>query len=79
MPALSGSSEVTTAGSASGLLVDWLDLLDPEVTSICPDIQQKLLFALNKVTPLGEDAMHDLIPGDLTCDEHLTPGLSAAG
>uniref|UniRef100_A0A3B3QNR6 Integrator complex subunit 1 n=1 Tax=Paramormyrops kingsleyae TaxID=1676925 RepID=A0A3B3QNR6_9TELE len=44
----SNNSEVTTAGSASGLLVDWLELLDPEVTSICPDIQQKLLFALNK-------------------------------
>uniref|UniRef100_A0A4W5KXU0 Integrator complex subunit 1 n=1 Tax=Hucho hucho TaxID=62062 RepID=A0A4W5KXU0_9TELE len=42
------SSEVTKTGSSSGLLVDWLGLLDPEVTSVCPDLQRKLLFALNK-------------------------------
>ncbi|XP_030646165.1 integrator complex subunit 1 [Chanos chanos] len=41
-------SEVKRTGSSSGLLVDWLELLDPEVTSVCPDLQQKLLFALNK-------------------------------
>uniref|UniRef100_A0A671REW8 Integrator complex subunit 1-like n=1 Tax=Sinocyclocheilus anshuiensis TaxID=1608454 RepID=A0A671REW8_9TELE len=35
-------------GSCSGLLVDWLELLDPEVTSVCSDLQQKLLFAQNK-------------------------------
>uniref|UniRef100_A0A671RFA7 Integrator complex subunit 1-like n=1 Tax=Sinocyclocheilus anshuiensis TaxID=1608454 RepID=A0A671RFA7_9TELE len=34
---------------ANGLLVDWLELLDPEVTSVCSDLQQKLLFAQNKV------------------------------
>ncbi|KPP72873.1 integrator complex subunit 1-like, partial [Scleropages formosus] len=39
---------VVKTGSASGLLVDWLELLDPEVTSLCPDIQQRLLFAFNK-------------------------------
>ncbi|XP_036408619.1 integrator complex subunit 1 isoform X1 [Megalops cyprinoides] len=44
----SSNSEVTKTGSCSGLLVDWLELLDPEVTSVCPDLQQKLLFALNK-------------------------------
>ncbi|XP_062303542.1 integrator complex subunit 1 isoform X1 [Osmerus eperlanus] len=38
----------TKTGSCSGLLVDWLEHLDPEVTSVCPDLQQKLLFALNK-------------------------------
>uniref|UniRef100_A0A3Q3RB44 Uncharacterized protein n=1 Tax=Monopterus albus TaxID=43700 RepID=A0A3Q3RB44_MONAL len=43
------SSEVTKSGLSSGLLVDWLEHLDPEVTSVCPDLQQKLLFALNKV------------------------------
>lgn len=42
-------SEVTKSGLSSGLLVDWLERLDPEVTSVCPDLQQKLLFALNKV------------------------------
>ncbi|KAJ8389650.1 hypothetical protein AAFF_G00115260 [Aldrovandia affinis] len=44
----SNNSEVTKAPPYSGLLVDWLELLDPEVTSVCPDLQQKLLFALNK-------------------------------
>ena len=43
------SSEVTKSGLSSGLLVDWLEHLDPEVTSVCPDLQQKLLFALNRV------------------------------
>lgn len=38
----------TKTGSSAGLLVDWLEHLDPEVTSVCPDLQQKLLFALNK-------------------------------
>ncbi|KAK9534706.1 hypothetical protein VZT92_007136 [Zoarces viviparus] len=42
------STEVTKSGLSSGLLVDWLEHLDPEVTSVCPDLQQKLLFALNK-------------------------------
>uniref|UniRef100_A0AAX7UUE0 Integrator complex subunit 1 n=1 Tax=Astatotilapia calliptera TaxID=8154 RepID=A0AAX7UUE0_ASTCA len=37
-------SEVTKSGLSSGLLVDWLERLDPEVTSVCPDLQQKLLF-----------------------------------
>uniref|UniRef100_A0A3B3UAH8 Integrator complex subunit 1 n=1 Tax=Poecilia latipinna TaxID=48699 RepID=A0A3B3UAH8_9TELE len=37
--------EVTKSGLNSGLLVDWLEHLDPEVTSVCPDLQQKLLFA----------------------------------
>ena len=48
---LSCSSEVSQTGLSSGLLVDWLEHLDPEVTSVCPDLQQKLLFALNKVQP----------------------------
>uniref|UniRef100_A0A8B9LSR4 Integrator complex subunit 1 n=1 Tax=Astyanax mexicanus TaxID=7994 RepID=A0A8B9LSR4_ASTMX len=42
------SSEGKRTGSSSGLLVDWLELLDPEVTSVCSDLQQKLLFSLNK-------------------------------
>uniref|UniRef100_A0A671TYR0 Integrator complex subunit 1 n=1 Tax=Sparus aurata TaxID=8175 RepID=A0A671TYR0_SPAAU len=39
------SSEVTKSGLSSGLLVDWLEHLDPEVTSVCPDLQQKLLLS----------------------------------
>lgn len=49
-PISSTSCEVTKSGLSSGLLVDWLEHLDPEVTSVCPDRQQKLLFALNKVS-----------------------------
>ncbi|XP_066544954.1 integrator complex subunit 1 [Amia ocellicauda] len=49
-----GSLEVTKTGSSSGLLVDWLELLDPEVTSVCPELQHRLLFAWNKGKgPLG--------------------------
>ncbi|XP_078095989.1 integrator complex subunit 1 [Mustelus asterias] len=36
--------------SASGLFIDWSELLDPEVISCCPDQQQRLLFADHKVT-----------------------------
>ncbi|KAL1278477.1 hypothetical protein QQF64_025150 [Cirrhinus molitorella] len=42
-------ADLKKPGSCSGLLVDWLELLDPEVTSVCSDLQQKLLFAQNKV------------------------------
>ncbi|XP_043089819.1 integrator complex subunit 1 [Puntigrus tetrazona] len=41
-------TESKKPGSCSGLLVDWLELLDPEVTSVCSELQQKLLFAQNK-------------------------------
>lgn len=44
----SNNSEIIKSGLTSGLLVDWLEHLDPEVTSVCPDLQQKLLFSLNK-------------------------------
>uniref|UniRef100_A0AAV2KDQ3 Integrator complex subunit 1 n=1 Tax=Knipowitschia caucasica TaxID=637954 RepID=A0AAV2KDQ3_KNICA len=44
----SNNCEIIKAGLNSGLLVDWLEHLDPEVTSVCPDLQQKLLFSLNK-------------------------------
>ncbi|XP_051995791.1 integrator complex subunit 1 [Xyrauchen texanus] len=46
-------SESKKPGSCSGLLVDWLELLDPEVTSVCSDLQQKLLFAQNKMKGSG--------------------------
>ncbi|XP_063286495.1 integrator complex subunit 1 [Pelobates fuscus] len=43
------SSETTRSRTSSGLLIDWLDLLDPEVISSCPDLQQRLLFSSSKV------------------------------
>nr|XP_056722177.1 integrator complex subunit 1 [Euleptes europaea] len=42
------SAEVARLGPASGLFIDWLELLDPEVISSCPDFQQRLLFSWNK-------------------------------
>ncbi|XP_062914735.1 integrator complex subunit 1 isoform X2 [Mobula hypostoma] len=44
------SVEQTKPVSASGLLIDWFELLDPEVISCCPEQQQKLLFADHKTT-----------------------------
>lgn len=44
------STETMRLGPASGLLVDWLETLDPEVVSSCPDLQRKLLFSRRKVT-----------------------------
>ncbi|XP_041085544.1 integrator complex subunit 1-like isoform X1 [Polyodon spathula] len=48
MEADAGSMEMANTVSSSGLLIDWLELLDPEVLSVCPDLQQRLLFAWNK-------------------------------
>ncbi|XP_007939442.1 integrator complex subunit 1 [Orycteropus afer afer] len=42
------SLEAVHLGPSSGLLVDWLEMLDPEVIGSCPDLQQRLLFARNK-------------------------------
>ncbi|KAM6379463.1 integrator complex subunit 1 isoform 1-T1 [Pluvialis apricaria] len=42
------STEAPWLGPSSGLLNDWLEMLDPEVISSCPDLQQKLLFSWNK-------------------------------
>ncbi|XP_048176838.1 integrator complex subunit 1 isoform X2 [Corvus hawaiiensis] len=42
------SAESAWPGPASGLLNDWLEMLDLEVISSCPDLQQKLLFSWNK-------------------------------
>ncbi|XP_070811006.1 integrator complex subunit 1 [Pituophis catenifer annectens] len=41
-------AESSSVESASGLFIDWLELLDPEVVSSCPDLQQKLLFSWDK-------------------------------
>ncbi|XP_064415075.1 integrator complex subunit 1 isoform X2 [Latimeria chalumnae] len=43
------SSEMMNPVSSSGLFIDWLELLDPEVISVCPDLQHRLLFSWNKV------------------------------
>ncbi|XP_057603817.1 integrator complex subunit 1 isoform X2 [Hippopotamus amphibius kiboko] len=40
--------EAVWLGPCSGLLVDWLELLDPEVVGSCPDLQQRLLFSRSK-------------------------------
>ncbi|XP_028353863.1 integrator complex subunit 1 [Physeter macrocephalus] len=42
------SLEAVRLGPCSGLLVDWLEMLDPEVISSCPDLQQRLLFSQSK-------------------------------
>lgn len=42
------SLEAVQLGPCSGLLVDWLEMLDPEVISSCPDLQQRLLFSRGK-------------------------------
>ncbi|XP_015732435.1 integrator complex subunit 1 isoform X1 [Coturnix japonica] len=42
------NTEAAWLGPSSGLLNDWLEMLDPEVISSCPDLQQKLLFSWNK-------------------------------
>uniref|UniRef100_K9IQL1 Uncharacterized protein n=1 Tax=Desmodus rotundus TaxID=9430 RepID=K9IQL1_DESRO len=44
----SSSLEAVQLGPCSGLLVDWLEMLDPEVISSCPDLQQRLLFSRSK-------------------------------
>uniref|UniRef100_A0A8C4SHK8 Integrator complex subunit 1 n=1 Tax=Erpetoichthys calabaricus TaxID=27687 RepID=A0A8C4SHK8_ERPCA len=41
----SNSVELSKMVSASGLFIDWLELLDPEVASLCPEMQLRLLFA----------------------------------
>ncbi|XP_053327489.1 integrator complex subunit 1 [Spea bombifrons] len=47
------SLEGVRSNPSSGLLIDWLDLLDPEVISSCPDLQQRLLFSCSKVKASG--------------------------
>ncbi|XP_004688404.1 PREDICTED: integrator complex subunit 1 isoform X2 [Condylura cristata] len=42
------SPEALRLGPCSGLLVDWLEMLDPEVVGSCPDLQQRLLFSRSK-------------------------------
>lgn len=34
-----------------GLAIDWLELLDPEISSLCSDIQDRLLFGASTVSP----------------------------
>lgn len=46
--AAGSSLEAVRLGPCSGLLVDWLETLDPEVIGSCPDLQQRLLFSRSK-------------------------------
>nr|CAB3256291.1 integrator complex subunit 1 [Phallusia mammillata] len=39
-----------TSVGTSGLLVDWLQLLDPELLAHCPHLQRKLLFEKNETS-----------------------------
>lgn len=58
------STDTMRLGPASGLLVDWLETLDPEVVSSCPDLQRKLLFSRRKVTgtcPSSSAATRDFV------------------
>lgn len=48
-PCVPFSSEAMHLGPCSGLLVDWLETLDPEVIGSCPDLQHRLLFSRAKV------------------------------
>ncbi|XP_055984334.1 integrator complex subunit 1 isoform X1 [Sorex fumeus] len=49
LEASNGSLETPVRlGPCSGLLVDWLEMLDPEVVGSCPDLQQRLLFSRAK-------------------------------
>lgn len=54
-PPLPFSLEAVQLGPCSGLLVDWLEMLDPEVVSSSPDLQHRLLFSRSEVgcTRLG--------------------------
>ncbi|XP_071797108.1 integrator complex subunit 1-like isoform X1 [Asterias amurensis] len=45
-------SQPQLLASTSGLLIDWLALLDPEVCQACPDLQQQAMFA--QITPRNE-------------------------
>lgn len=49
LPCFPFSLEAVQLGPCSGLLVDWLEMLDPEVISSCPELQQRLLFSRGKV------------------------------
>lgn len=55
------SLEAVRLGPSSGLLVDWLEMLDPEVVSSCPDLQHRLLFSQRKVG--GTQLQHGDSPG----------------
>ena len=48
--------------STAGLLVDWLQLLDPELVSQAPDVQQQLLFAKQS---LDGSTLQDQVNDDL--------------
>lgn len=75
-PPLLFSLEAVRLGPCSGLLVDWLEMLDPEVISNCPDLQQRLLFSRNKVgrvwLTVATSALNIL--GSRVCPQDAGPG-----
>ncbi|XP_042293672.1 integrator complex subunit 1 isoform X1 [Sceloporus undulatus] len=58
----SGSIETACLGPPSGLFIDWLEMLDPEVISNCPDLQQKLLFSWKKDESSSESGLPSFRP-----------------
>ena len=48
--------------STCALLVDWLELLDPEVIRMVPELQEKLLFAKKSVTQSSKGREHSSQP-----------------
>ncbi len=50
------SSNSGIPDSTLGLLLDWLDLLDPEMISACPALQQRMMF--------GREQQRDRSDGD---------------
>ena len=46
----------------TGLLVDWLELLDPTIISSCPDLQMKLVFGKTIKKLEGVDVNDDKVP-----------------
>lgn len=79
-PPLPFSLEAVHLGPCSGLLVDWLEMLDPEVVSSCPDLQQRLLFSRSKVSCAQRGAGHQpchwgaaCLPSPATGGPHVCP------
>lgn len=52
---MSYSNTMTT--SMAILFVDWLELLDPELVAMVPDLQQQLLFANEKLKGLPSQSV----------------------
>lgn len=56
------SDSTTLLPSTCALFVDWLELLDPEVVRMVPELQEKLLFAKQSVTQSSKRREHSSQP-----------------